>query len=124
MFMYRKVLLSVCPVIKPNPNSFVWETSSNPAIFLYLNPEISRQKFGNKVAHELHHIGLDSAHPSMPRKLPLSERRHAVAEWLGAFGEGFAMLAAAGGPDLDPQAASSPKTKRAGSMTWRISLLT
>jgi hypothetical protein len=100
----------VYPVIKPNPNSFVWEASSNPAIFLYLNPEISRQKFENKVAHELHHIGLESAQAEYAKKIAaLSERPHAVAEWLGAFGEGFAMLAAAGSPDIDPQATSSPE---------------
>jgi len=62
----------------------------------------------NKVAHELHHIGLESAQSEYSQKIAaLSERPHAVAEWLGAFGEGFAMLAVAGGPDMDPLAGSS-----------------
>lgn len=75
---------TIYPVIKANINSFVWETSTNPAIFLYLDPDVSAPKFENTVAHELHHIGL-----------------------VEAFGEGFAMLAAAGGPAEDPHAASS-----------------
>lgn len=100
----------VYPVIKPGTNSFVWEASSNPAIFLYLDPEVSRAKFENTVAHELHHIGLASVESGYDKKIAvLQERARAAASWMGAFGEGFAMLAAAGGPDNDPHAASSAK---------------
>ena len=102
------VRAKVYPIIKPRSNSFVWEASSNPAIFLYLDPEVSRPKFENTVAHELHHIGLASVESGYDRKIAaLTERARAAAEWMGAFGEGFAMLAAAGGPDVDPHAASS-----------------
>jgi len=98
----------VYPVIKPGINSFVWEASSNPAVFLYLNPDVSRAKFENTVAHELHHIGLASAESDYDQKIAvLQARPRAAASWMGAFGEGFAMLAAAGGPDVDPHAASS-----------------
>jgi len=97
----------VYPVIKPEINSFVWELSSDPTIFLYLDPEISREKFENTVAHELHHIGLGSIGPIYDRKIAaLPEPAHTMADWMGSFGEGFAMLAAAGGPDVDPHAAS------------------
>jgi hypothetical protein len=103
----------VFPVIKPGTNSFVWEPSTNPAIFLYLDPDVSAAKFTNTVAHELHHIGLASAQAEYERRIkPLPERARAVAEWVGAFGEGLAMLAAAGGPDIDPHA-SSTKAERA-----------
>ena len=50
----------VFPVIKPITNSFVFETTTDPAIFLYLDPEESAAKFENTVAHELHHIGYAS----------------------------------------------------------------
>jgi hypothetical protein len=98
----------VYPMIKPNNNSFVWGPPSDPAIFLYLDPGISGAKFENTVAHELHHIGLRSLGPLYDQKIAtLPERARAAAEWMGSFGEGFAMLAAAGGPDVDPHAASS-----------------
>ena len=98
----------VYPIIKPRSNSFVWELSSDPTIFLFLDPEVSREKFENTVAHELHHIGLGSVGPVYDRKIAsLPEPAHTVADWLGSFGEGMAMLAAAGGPDVDPHAASS-----------------
>jgi hypothetical protein len=98
----------VFPVIKPNSNSFVWESSTNPAIFLYLNPGISAAKFSNTVAHELHHIGLASAQAEYEHRIAsLPERARAAAEWVGAFGEGLAMLAAAGGPEVDPHEAST-----------------
>jgi hypothetical protein len=98
---------NVFPVIKPRTNSFVWEPSTNPAIFLYLDPDISAAKFANTVAHELHHIGLASSQAEYQERIkPLPERAHSVAEWVAAFGEGLAMLAAAGSPDVDPHAAS------------------
>jgi hypothetical protein len=102
----------VYPTIKPNTNSFVWETATNPAIFLYLDPQVSEAKFENTVAHELHHIGLASAQAEYEQRIKaLPERPRAVADAMGAFGEGLAMLAAAGSPDVDPHAASSPQER-------------
>ena len=93
------------PVIKPATNSFVFAAGTDSAaIFLYLDPAVSRSKLENTLAHELHHIGYASAcHDQRPK----STGATATAEdWMGAFGEGFAMLAAAGGPDQHPHAAS------------------
>ena len=102
----------VFPVIKPKTNSFVFETQSDPAIFLYLDPEESAAKFENTVAHELHHIGYSSiASLAEARQKDVPPNAKPAVEWMGAFGEGFAMLAAAGGPDVDPHAASSPKER-------------
>jgi hypothetical protein len=100
----------VFPMIKPKTNSFVFETTTDPATFLYIDPEKSAAKFENTVAHELHHIGYSSIESvaEAKQKDVLPNVKPAV-EWMGAFGEGFAMLAAAGGPDVDPHAASSPK---------------
>ena len=103
---------TVYPVIKPQTNSFVWDTSTDPAIFLYLDPEVPAAKFENTVAHELHHIGVASVGPVYDDKVAgLPFPAHAAAEWMGAFAEGQAMLAAAGGPDADPHAASSAKQR-------------
>ncbi|HSD46929.1 MAG TPA: DUF5700 domain-containing putative Zn-dependent protease, partial [Pyrinomonadaceae bacterium] len=104
----------VYPVIKPRDNSFVFDTKNDPAIFLYLDPTVSAEKFENTVAHELHHIGYSSA---CPRKDvaeaigKLSEREQIMLKLVGAFGEGFAMLAAAGGPDVHPHAVSSAEER-------------
>src|SRR5439155_26170541 len=66
---------------------------------LWLDPTLSRENFENTVAHELHHIGF----ASLPaRKAEDGARVHTVLEWMSAFGEGFAMLAAAGGADVHP----------------------
>jgi hypothetical protein len=100
----------VFPVIKPKINSFVFETTTDPAIFLYLDPQESAAKFENTVAHELHHIGyasVESLAEATQKDVPANAKP--AVEWMGAFGEGFAMLAAAGGPDVDPHAASSPE---------------
>src|SRR5207302_67861 len=100
----------VFPLIKPQPNSFVFDTTTDPAIFLYLDPDKSAADFENTVAHELHHIGfssVDSLTEECLKDLPANARP--AVKWMSAFGEGFAMLAAAGGPDVDPHTASSPE---------------
>lgn len=97
---------TVYPSIKPRDNSFVFDLQGDPAIFLHLDPEQSPEGFANTVAHELHHIGLGAAcpEPDLPPTMPEGLRR--AVRWMGAFGEGVAMLAAAGGPDVHPHAVS------------------
>lgn len=98
-----RIQAAVYPVIKPAGNSFVWEAEGNPAIFLYLDPAVGRRQFANTVAHELHHIGLASLGDRQEKLVAgKSEAFRAAFRWLGAFGEGFAMLAAAGGADEHP----------------------
>lgn len=96
-------------VIKPKTNSFVFDLDGDPAIFLYLDPDVSAPKVENTVAHELHHIGLAAACPDEDAALPPGVRR--ARQWASAFGEGMAMLAAAGGPGIHPHAASGPEER-------------
>ncbi|HYP29683.1 MAG TPA: DUF5700 domain-containing putative Zn-dependent protease [Blastocatellia bacterium] len=106
----------VYPSIKPRDNSFVFEVRTDPAIFLYLDPEVSADQFENTLAHELHHIGYGGS--CQPEAAP-AEARNALA-WVGAFGEGLAMLAAAGGPDVHPHLASKPEDRK----RWDLSVAT
>jgi hypothetical protein len=100
-----KIHAKVYPVIKPKTNSFVFEAATDPAIFLYLDPAIPQRQFENTVAHELHHIGLASLAAAYEERIKtLSPEAHKVAQWMGAFGEGMAMLAAAGSLDVSPVA--------------------
>ena len=102
----------VYPVIKPMHNSFVFEAHTDPAIFLYVDPSVSRESFANTVAHEMHHIGLSSVDKKYEEKISLlPDPAKAVAEWMGAFGEGEAMLAAAGGLNVDPVATANLELK-------------
>jgi len=100
----------IYPVIKPKDNSFVFELSTDPAIFLFLDPAMSKEKFENYLAHELHHVGYGTACPNKETTdaiARLPENTRTVIKYLGAFGEGFAMLAAAGGPGVHPHSVSS-----------------
>ena len=106
----------IYPVIKPRENTFVFDLANDPAIFFYIDPKLSREKFENTLAHELHHIGYAGSCPSRQAadeisKLPPSVQ--STLTWIGAFGEGLAMLAAAGGPDVHPHTVSNPE-ERAG----------
>lgn len=103
---------SVYPMIKPEPNSFVYDFGGSAAIFVYLDPERSASNFENTIAHESHHIGF----ASIPRQLDsicrdLSVNVRAAVEWMGAFGEGIVMLAAAGDPDTHPHAVSAAEER-------------
>jgi Putative zinc dependent peptidase (DUF5700) len=96
-------------VIKPQSNSFVYDLKNDPAIFLYLDPSKTRAQFENTMAHELHHIGL----ASLPERsdAALTPNARAAVEWLGAFGEGLATLAAAGSPEVHPHRDSPPEDR-------------
>jgi hypothetical protein len=55
------------------------------------------------VAHESHHIGLADAQAKYGKIVEAAaEPKQAVLNWLGGFGEGLAVLAAAGSPDRHP----------------------
>jgi hypothetical protein len=104
-----RIRAKVYPVIKPASNSFVFEVKTDPAIFLSLDPTVPPEKLENTVAHELHHIGFGTVCPPPAveaeiAKLPPGARTAVL--WMGAFGEGIAMLAAAGGPGVHPHAVS------------------
>ena len=104
----------IYPVIKPRDNSFVFDVETDPAIFLYLDPAVSSEKFENTLAHELHHIGYGTACPrkAVSEKISkLPKNQQTLLTWVGAFGEGFAMLAAAGGPNVHPHAVSDAKDR-------------
>lgn len=93
--------------IKPVTNSFVFTgRDSIPSIFLYVAPGQTTAQLTNTLAHELHHIGTNAACGDAPiadtARATLAQQK--LLEYLTAFGEGRAMLAAAGSPDVHPHA--------------------
>jgi len=103
----------VFPVIKPRTNSFVFDVDKDPAIFLAVSAKMTRDRFAQTVAHELHHIGLastDKQYEARVSSLPPHAKKAAM--WMRAFGEGLAMLAAAGGPKVPATAAEGPEEQR------------
>lgn len=104
-----RIRAKVYPVIKPKENSFVFDVKTDPAIFVYLDPKVTPAQLENTMAHELHHIGYGTICPSPAataeiERLPAGAR--SAAQWMHAFGEGFAVLAAAGDPEIHPHAVS------------------
>jgi hypothetical protein len=109
-----RIRATIYPVIKPRENSFVFDVKNNPAIFLYLDPQVTKEQFENTLAHEMHHIGYGTACPSKEKAeeiARLPQNLKIVVQYLAAFGEGFAMLAAAGGTNAHPHAASKPEDR-------------
>lgn len=99
----RAVLL---PLVKPQTNSFVFDLGTDSAaIFLHLDPDVTREQLEVTLAHELHHVGYAVACDA-PDDSTLTEPQRTARTWLGAFGEGVAVLAAAGGPEAHPHASS------------------
>jgi hypothetical protein len=96
--------------IKPFRNSFVFDLDGARAIFLYVDPGETRGQIENTVAHELHHTGIAAACRGTDDSALAAPVRQA-REWLTAFGEGLAMVAAAGGPDAYPHALDDSTTR-------------
>jgi hypothetical protein len=104
-----RIRAKIYPSIKPRDNSFVFEVKTDPAIFLYLDPAVSAARLENTLAHEFHHIGFGTCCPTREAASEIERLPEGAREalgWTSAFGEGMAMLAAAGGPDVHPHAAS------------------
>ena len=97
---HAQIRATIYPSIKPRTNTFVFEPRTNPAIFFYLDPEISAAQFQNTLAHELHHLGTGAV-------CSASSERPLVEQWMGGFSEGRAVLAAAGNPEVHPHQHSS-----------------
>jgi hypothetical protein len=101
-----KIRATIYPVVKKATNSFVFDLGGeNPAIFMYVDPSIPPEKLANTLAHELHHVGISGC-PEPPGREALTPPQAKALDYLSAFGEGLAMLAAAGGPDVHPHADS------------------
>src|SRR5918992_217302 len=54
---------AIYPVIKKAENSFVFELTTNPAIFMYVDTKVDPAKLENTLAHELHHVGISGCPP-------------------------------------------------------------
>lgn len=96
---------AVYPEIKAVHNSFVYDLAHDPGIFLFLDPSVPATQFAYTVAHELHHVGFaqNCPTPGVAHEIAqLPPALHRFHDWLRGFGEGFAVLAGAGGPDVDP----------------------
>jgi hypothetical protein len=107
-----RIRAKIYPVIKPRDNSFVFDVRTDPAIFLYIDPKMTREQFENTLAHELHHIGYaNGCRPQSSEKAGPPANVQTVLGWVSPFGEGAAMLAAAGGPDNHPHAASAAQDR-------------
>jgi hypothetical protein len=93
--------------IKPHTNSFVFTgRDSVPSIFIYVQTDETAAQLNNTLAHELHHIGTNAACRNAPSadSMRTTPAERMLLEYLTAFGEGRAMLAAAGSPDVHPHA--------------------
>jgi hypothetical protein len=105
-----RIRATLFPMIKPITNSFVFTLDSVMAIYMYVDPTVPAAKLRNTLTHELHHVGYGTV-CDMPKDSTLTERQRFAIERSFAFGEGLAMLAAAGSADVHPHAVSPPEER-------------
>jgi hypothetical protein len=91
------LIATIYPIVREQANSFVWDLAGDPAIFFSVAEDVSADDMMITLAHELHHVGLATG--CRRTEYSLSDRQRAARGWLSGFGEGIAVLAAAGGPD-------------------------
>lgn len=108
---------TIYPIVREQTNSFIWDLETeHPAIFMYVESGRDAAEIEHILAHELHHVG--SALAPCPEAPPAPDRPAGVRQvrrWLTAFGEGIAVLAAAGGPDGDTHPFAGPDERSAWS---------
>ena len=100
-----RIVARLYPMIKPVPNTFVYGSDSARGVFLYVDPHRTAAQELNTITHELHHIGYGTVcdfQPDSSEQPALQMLRPRMS----GFGEGLAMLAAAGGPGIHPHGAS------------------
>ena len=100
-----RIVARLYPMIKPRTNTFVFSSDSIAGIFLYVDPARTAAQEHNTITHELHHIGYSTV-CDLHTDSTESPGMQMLRQRMFAFGEGLAMLAAAGGPDFHPHAAS------------------
>ncbi|MFO7653378.1 MAG: DUF5700 domain-containing putative Zn-dependent protease [Candidatus Krumholzibacteriia bacterium] len=108
---------TIYPIVREQTNSFIWDLETeHPAIFMYVEPGRDAAELEHILAHELHHVGSAmAACPDMPAAQDRPAGVRQVRRWLTAFGEGIAVLAAAGGPDGDTHPFAGPDERSAWS---------
>lgn len=94
----------IVPLIKPKSNSFIYPVGEKVVVFLYLHPNVTASKLQNTLIHELHHIGLNSVYKGLSTMIDDISDHHVreLVQFTQPLGEGYAMLAAAGGPNIHP----------------------
>jgi hypothetical protein len=90
------------PIVRKQTNSFVWDLPHDPAIFLSVGADVGAGELALTLAHELHHVGLAGGCAESEEEA--EEGVAAARRWLSGFGEGLAVLAAAGGPEGETHA--------------------
>jgi hypothetical protein len=100
-----RIVARLYPMIKPKTNTFVFTSDSVRGIFLYVDPKRTAAQELNTITHELHHIGYSTVCDGETQSTG-SPALQMLRQRMFAFGEGLAMLAAAGAPDVHPHAAS------------------
>ncbi len=90
-------------VIKPRSNSFVYGTSDDAMVFIAIDPAMPSKQIAALMVHELHHVGLFPFERDDDARQTLRAPVRRAVGLMRNFREGYAMLAAAGGPDRHPR---------------------
>ena len=106
-----KLEATIYPIVREQTNSFVWDLPENPAIFMWVGPDVDREELEMTLVHELHHVGL--AGVCVESETSFSAEVEQARGWLSGFAEGLAVLAAAGGPDHPTHPASQTELREA-----------